>query len=97
VCSLVSVVFCRVEVSDGLITCPEESHRECGESECGREASIVRRALADWGAFALLKKKQHNKLVSFGIMAANLYRLQIQPLMNKMLTSMKRRWEDYFE
>ena len=54
--SLVNVVCRQVEFSaTGLITRPEESYRVC-MSECDREASIMRGALAHWGLLRHGKK-----------------------------------------
>jgi hypothetical protein len=54
--SLVIVVSCQVEVSASGLSFVRRSPTECGVSECDREASIMRRPLAHWGAVAPCKK-----------------------------------------
>jgi hypothetical protein len=55
--SLVSVVFCQVEVSATSWSLVQRSPTECGVSECDREASENEAVLGPQGAVEPLEKK----------------------------------------
>jgi hypothetical protein len=54
--SVVSVVCCEVEVSTTGRSLVQRSPTECGESECDREASIMRRPWPTGGCCAIGEK-----------------------------------------
>jgi hypothetical protein len=56
--SLVSVVYCQVEVSASDWSPVQRSPTECGVSECDREASIMRRPWPTRGCCTIKKKNQ---------------------------------------
>jgi len=51
--SLVSVVYCQVEVSASDWSLVQRSYTERGVSECDREASIMRRHCPTRGCYAM--------------------------------------------
>ena len=61
VLSLVSVVYCQIEVSVTSWSLVQRRSSECGVSECDREASIMRKPWPTGGCRAIKKNilKQH--------------------------------------
>jgi hypothetical protein len=55
--SVVSVVYCKVEVSATNWSLVQRSPTECGVSECDQESSIMRRPWPTGGCWAMVKKK----------------------------------------
>jgi hypothetical protein len=54
--SLVSVVYCQVDVSASDRPIVQGSSMECGVSECDREASIMRRPWPTTGCYDMERK-----------------------------------------